>query len=379
MSIMNLMGIYHSFLLKKWYVLLYVLALIGLILAALLWFNTHQQKEAILQLGIVDQDQTTETNMILQAVGKGEEFSNQFKLKPFTNEEAKQALENHKIDGYIVLKEGMTKAFYKNGELPIHVYTYDETSVQSIVIQQLADSVYSRLMLAESGILTFAEFQKKATDEEFVSMMIRLLVTGLDRQGAFEVEEVKTYQLSTYVLVSAYFLSILIVYWTVSTLLHMNTSQALQQRLRLYPFVQERLILSRGLFATTVTVLFSIIMTICIVPFTAFEAYNSLYLITTLLSYILSIFFLFTLCEWVRFSIGKWLILLYLLVFSGAVIPTLYTQQWHMKENLFAQVFQRILDLLHENYITDFTFVFYIQISSIVLIWCVVLVWRKYR
>lgn len=120
-------------------------------------------------------------------------------------------------------------------------------------------------------------------------------------------------------------------------------------------------------------------MTICIVPFTAFEAYNSLYLITTLLSYILSIFFLFTLCEWVRFSIGKWLILLYLLVFSGAVIPTLYTQQWHMKENLFAQVFQRILDLLHENYITDFTFVFYIQISSIVLIWCVVLVWRKYR
>ncbi|MFN0311297.1 ABC transporter permease [Kurthia sp. ISK08] len=379
MSIMNLMGIYHSFLLKKWYVLLYVLALIGLILAALLWFNAHQQKETILQLGIVDQDQTTETNMILQAVGKGEEFSNQFKLKPFTNEQATKALENHKIDGYIVLKEGMTKAFYKNGELPIHVYTYDETSVQSIVIQQLADSVYSRLMLAESGILTFAEFQKKATDEEFVSMMIRLLVTGLDRQGAFEVEEVKTYQLSTYVLVSAYFLSILIIYWTVSTLLHMNTSQALQQRLRLYPFVQERLILSRGLFATTVTVLFSIIMTICIVPFTAFEAYNSLYLITTLLSYILSIFFLFTLCEWVRFSIGKWLILLYLLVFSGAVIPTLYTQQWHMKENLFAQVFQRILDLLHENYITDFTFVFYIQISSIVLIWCVVLVWRKYR
>ena len=150
MSIMNLMGIYHSFLLKKWYVLLYVLALIGLILAALLWFNTHQQKETILQLGIVDQDQTTETNMILQAVGKGEEFSNQFKLKPFTNEEAKQALENHKIDGYIVLKEGMTKAFYKNGELPIHVYTYDETSVQSIVIQQLADSVYSRLMLSGS-------------------------------------------------------------------------------------------------------------------------------------------------------------------------------------------------------------------------------------
>lgn len=379
MSIMNLMGIYHSFLLKKWYVLLYVLALIGLILAALLWFNTHQQKETILQLGIVDQDQTTETNMILQAVGKGEEFSNQFKLKPFTNEQATKALENHKIDGYIVLNKGMTQAFYKNGELPIHVYTYDETSVQSIVIQQLADSVYSRLMLAESGILTFAEFQKKATDEEFVSMMIRLLVTGLDRQGAFEVEEVKTYQLSTYVLVSAYFLSILIIYWTVSTLLHMNTSQALQQRLRLYPFVQERLILSRGLFATTVTVLFSIIMTICIVPFTAFEAYNSLYLITTLLSYILSIFFLFTLCEWVRFSIGKWLILLYLLVFSGAVIPTLYTQQWHMKENLFAQVFQRILDLLHENYITDFTFVFYIQISSIVLIWCVVLVWRKYR
>lgn len=379
MSIMNLMGIYHSFLLKKWYVLLYVLALIGLILAALLWFNTHQQKETILQLGIVDQDQTTETNMILQVVGKGEDFSTQFKLKPFTNEEAKKALENHTIDGYIVLKEGMTKAFYKNGELPIHVYTYDETSVQSIVIQQLADSVYSRLMLAESGILTFAEFQKKATDEEFVSMMIRLLVTGLDRQGAFEVEEVKTYQLSTYVLVSAYFLSILIVYWTVSTLLHMNTSQALRQRLRLYPFVQERLILSRGLFATIVTVLFSIIMTICIVPFTAFEAYNSLYLITTLLSYILSLFFLFTLCEWVRFSIGKWLILLYLLVFSGAVIPTLYTQQWHMKENLFAQVFQRILDLLHENYITDFTFVFYIQISSIVLIWCVVLVWRKYQ
>lgn len=40
----------------------------------------------------------------------------------------------------------MTKAFYKQGELPISVYTYDQQSMKSVVLSQLTDSVYQRLM-----------------------------------------------------------------------------------------------------------------------------------------------------------------------------------------------------------------------------------------
>ena len=49
----------------------------------------------------------------------------------------------------------MTKAFYKNGELPIVVNTYDTQSIESIVIMQLTDSVYSRLMLSMGGALSY--------------------------------------------------------------------------------------------------------------------------------------------------------------------------------------------------------------------------------
>ena len=84
----------------------------------------------------------------------------------------------------------MTKAFYKQGELPISVYTYDQQSMKSVVLSQLTDSVYQRLMRSMGGILAFQDLAPKTSHSDSINVMTDLLITGLNRSGAFNLEPI---------------------------------------------------------------------------------------------------------------------------------------------------------------------------------------------
>jgi len=373
------MGIYHSFLLKKWYLFLYLLAMIVLIIGAIAFVNNQQQREELLQLGIVDQDQTRETQMILTAIGEGKEFTEQFKLKALKENEAEKSLNSKKIDGYIVFEKGMTSAFYKSGELPIRVYTYDETAVQSIVIRQLADSVYARLMLSESGILTYGKLAGKPSDEQLVAMMMDLLFVGLDREAAFKVEEVKTYDLGKYAMISAYFIAIFFIYWMLSTILQMNQSPALQKRLKLYPNVQMKLLFARNILSCIYTIILTCILTLATISFFDIASYNSGYLIVTIMTLLLTLFILFTTIDLLQLPATKIIVALFLVALSGATIPIMYMKHLHLENQLFAQQFNSLLQLLHSNYVIDFTWSYYAQLLILIIILLSVYVWRRFR
>lgn len=379
MSVIKIMGIYHSFLLKKWYLFLYLLAMIVLIIGAIAFVNNQQQREELLQLGIVDQDQTKETQMILTAIGEGKEFTEQFKLKALKENEAEKSLDSKKIDGYIVFEKGMTAAFYKSGELPIRVYTYDETTVQSIVIRQLADSVYARLMLSESGILTYGKLAGKPSDEQLLAMMMDLLFVGLDREAAFKIEEVKTYDLGKYAMISAYFIAIFFIYWMLSTILKMNQSPALQKRLKLYPNVQMKLLVARNILSVIYTVILTAILTAIIVPLFDLATYNIGYLIVTIMTLVLSLLILFTFIDLLQLPIVKIVVILFVVALSGATIPIMYMKHLHVENQLFAQLFNSILQLLHSNYVVEFTWSFYVQLLILILILISAYVWRRFR
>lgn len=379
MSVIKIMGIYHSFLLKKWYLFLYLLAMIVLIIGAIAFVNNQQQREELLQLGIVDQDQTRETQMILTAIGEGKEFTEQFKLKALKENEAEKSLNSKKIDGYIVFEKGMTSAFYKSGELPIRVYTYDETAVQSIVIRQLADSVYARLMLSESGILTYGKLAGKPSDEQLVAMMMDLLFVGLDREAAFKVEEVKTYDLGKYAMISAYFIAIFFIYWMLSTILQMNQSPALQKRLKLYPNVQMKLLFARNILSCIYTIILTCILTLATISFFDIASYNSGYLIVTIMTLLLTLFILFTTIDLLQLPATKIIVALFLVALSGATIPIMYMKHLHLENQLFAQQFNSLLQLLHSNYVIDFTWSYYAQLLILIIILLSVYVWRRFR
>lgn len=379
MSVIKIMGIYHSFLLKKWYLFLYLLAMIVLIIGAIAFVNNKQQREELLQLGIVDQDQTKETQMILTVIGEGKEFTEQFKLKALNENEAEKSLNSKKIDGYIVFEKGMTSAFYKSGELPIRVYTYDETTVQSIVIRQLADSVYARLMLSESGILTYGKLAGKPSDEQLLAMMMDLLFVGLDREAAFKVEEVKTYDLGKYVMISAYFIAIFFLYWMLSTILKMNQSPALQKRLKLYPNVQMKLLIARNILSFIYTFILTSILTLATASLFDIATYNIGYLIVAIMSLLLSLFILFTTVDLLQLPFMKFVLAIFVIALSGATIPIMYMKHLHLENQLFAQIFNSILQLLHSNYVVDFTFSFHMQLLILTIILISAYAWRRFR
>lgn len=379
MSIINLLRIYHSFLFKKWYLLLYIVLLFSGLLLGVAISSEKLVSEPTLKIGIVDEDQSTETQMILKTIGDGQSIAKEFTIEAVEEEHAQQRLKEHAIDGYIVFEEGMTEQFYANGQLPIRVHTYDENSVQSIVINQLADSVYSRLMLSEAGILTYAEIRPDATQEELVEIMMDMLFVGLDRQAAFQITDVQSYELGKYVVITMLFLSVFLFYWSLSTLLQMNNSIALQNRLSLYPFVREKLVLSRALFSLGYTVLFTLIMVSVVWRFTAIESYNMGYLVLIFASYLVAISLVFILCELINLPLLKLGIAVIIILLSGATIPIIYLKNMMLADLLFAQIFYALLEILHHNYVIDWSLTFYLQYFSLVVICVLFVVWRWRR
>ncbi|KMS30122.1 membrane protein, partial [Staphylococcus aureus] len=62
-----------------------------------------------------------------------------------------------------------------------------------VVLSPLTDSDYQRLMLSMVGILAFQDLAPKASHSYSINVMTDLLITGLNRSGAFNLEPIHLY------------------------------------------------------------------------------------------------------------------------------------------------------------------------------------------
>lgn len=62
MKTIQLFYIFHSFLLKKWHLLLYLILMITALFTVLLVIQQLNQDDEKFRIGIVDQDKSSETN-----------------------------------------------------------------------------------------------------------------------------------------------------------------------------------------------------------------------------------------------------------------------------------------------------------------------------
>ena len=377
-AFMTMLKAYHSFLLQKWYILPYLVLSCSVILGTIVVVQ-QQSKESSMTIGIVDHDHTTETRMILTAVQKQGSLAEGFTLKGYDSKVAEQALRDKKIDGYIVLKEGMTHAFYNNGSLPIEVVTYDKDSLQGLLINQLTLSVYERLMMSEAGILTYGHFNKEASDEEIIAMMLDLLANSLNREAIFDRHEVDTMPFADYYVMSAYVTVIIGFFLALLTIFHMNMPTALRDRLRMYPFAHEKLVLVRYSLATIYTVAFAFVAIAVLYALLgpAFELYNSGYLVVTITSFILLTALVYIVLE-LMFSgtlqmVAKMIATALIVIGSGAVIPTMYFQRTWFYNNPFAQLFDDLVQLFMDNYVQDYASSIWVSIAVLIVILGVVL------
>src|SRR5699024_4194984 len=117
--------------------------------------------------------------------------------------------------------------FYKSGSLPISVHTYDKQSTKSLVINQLTDSVYQRLMLSMGGGLTYTTLSSHNDKDHTLMLLTDLLFTSLNRTGAFDYEPIHIYDSLSYYVITTYLASIYIFALSLFTILKMNQTTAL--------------------------------------------------------------------------------------------------------------------------------------------------------
>lgn len=388
MSTIKLFNIYHSFLIKKWYLIAYILLLFLAVLAVMIGVNQVNEKDQAFTIGIVDKDQSKETKLILNAIGDGQSLGKDLSIKHYNEEKARQLLSKKKIDGYFVFKDGMTKAFYKNGELPIVVNTYDKQSVESIIILQLTDSVYSRLMLSMGGAMSYTSLYPSASENELLTMMTDMLFTGLNRSGSFNDEPIKVFDTFGYYTISTYFVSIFFFFFSIFSILKMNQKDALKERLSMYHFSYEKLTIVRGVFSLFYTTLWSILGLWVIIHFLKpeFEMYNIWQISLDIAYYLVMIFLVFLFID-IAFRnilnyLFKVLLTLVILLLSGTVIPIIYLKSLSagMIEALpFSIVFNQLVELLLNNYIIDTHPMYYWHLGIMFVLVISALYWRYRR
>ncbi|WP_436863638.1 ABC transporter permease [Mammaliicoccus sciuri] len=388
MSTIKLFNIYHSFLIKKWYLIAYILLLFLAVLAVMIGVNQVNEKDQAFTIGIVDKDQSKETKLILNAIGDGQSLGNDLSIKHYNEEKARQLLSKKKIDGYFVFKDGMTKAFYKNGELPIVVNTYDKQSVESIIILQLTDSVYSRLMLSMGGAMSYTSLYPSASENELLTMMTDMLFTGLNRSGSFNDEPIKVFDTFGYYTISTYFVSIFFFFFSIFSILKMNQKDALKERLSMYHFSYEKLTIVRGVYSLFYTTLWSILGLWVIIHFLKpeFEMYNIWQISLDIAYYLVMIFLVFLFID-IAFRnilnyLFKVLLTLVILLLSGTVIPIIYLKSLSagMIEALpFSIVFNQLVELLLNNYIIDTHPMYYWHLGIMFVLVISALYWRYRR
>ncbi len=383
----KLFNIYHSFLYKKWYLLLYLLLLFATIVGVMMVITYTQTKDERFRIGLVDKDQSSETRLILKSIGDGKSIGNNLELKQMPEHKAERLLKQNKLDGYFVLDKGMTDSFYKYGTLPISVYTYDKSSVRSVVIYQLTDSVYSRLMLSMGGAKSYKVLYPEASREEMLEMMTDMLFIGLNRNGAFDEQPVKLYNSYAYYTVSAIFISIYLFYLSLFSVLKMNQEHALLDRLSLLRFSIEKLTFARSIVTLFYTVSFTVFMLLIsnMMMNYKFEYYNLQTLIMIMVIYLILIsgllFFIDCCFTGMLNILFKAILTIVIILFSGATIPSVYFKGHHdfLYEQPFSYIFNQLVELLLNNYLIDQPGCLWLYLVLSALTAFIIWVWRYRR
>lgn len=388
MRTLQLFRIYHSFLLKKWHLFLYLVLIIIGLFSTLLVIQQFNQDDSKFRIGVVDRDQSTETALILKSMGDGTNLGKDISIKRYNKQEAHQLLKAQKLEGYYVFEKGMTKSFYKKGNLPISVYTYDKQSTKSLVINQLTGSVYNRLMLSMGGGLAYTSLAEDAGKEDTMLLLTDLLFTGLNRTGGFDYKPVQIYDTASYYVITGYLASIFIFALSLFSILKMNQVTALKFRLSMYHFSFEKLTLIRSLFTLFYTSIWAVVglfWMLNVLP-NDFESYNWSTVVIQLIYYILMLIIWLTIIDlisskWMNYIL-KSIFSIIILLLSGLIIPTIYFK--HLFNGIFTVqpfsfVTNQMLEIILNNYILETPLMFYISflLSFVVLIFVIVGRYRK--
>lgn len=320
------------------FLLFFPIILVGAV--ALLFYSWIQPvTETPLTIAIVDNDQSEETVLLSTLLTDSNTLAEHISMIQLTTDEAKTQLAQQKIIGYLSLPTNFTETLY-NGERTNIAITADPAHQNEILLlKQVVDRIANYMNLAQANLLLINETAHALhyTDETRISLIKTHLLSYFTRFFAKEqfmpheeVENIATANPVNYYMLSVIFSLLIIWIFLLQQWLLKETPQSITWRLRLYNVGLIKPLLAKGalclLIPLPLATLFIYIM----------RAYAQLYwlpsdyvkifvlLLCVTLIFCCHLLCIELLCQPKRAMPLQLVYTLYIIISSGAILPSAY-------------------------------------------------------
>ncbi|EQB35766.1 hypothetical protein M948_12045 [Virgibacillus sp. CM-4] len=331
---------------RKWLTLpllfLFPFIIIGMVFVIIVSFLLPNESQPI-QLGLVDNDQSEETQLLLEMMTEASELGSYIQIDSMNENEAVQAVKNNQLSSYIIFPEYFTKHLYQGVSVELPVIGNANQPIRSQMINELIESVARHIRSSQANVLTINHYAKEMqlSDQERNALVFEqfkeFVFYTIGRDRIINEEQLinqATNNPLSYFSLAGWFVVLTIWMLLMYMLLYKEERKKMQQRLALYGVSELQQIVAKvitsGLFVFPLAIgLFFIIQ-----PFVQWEIQGLGIWRILLISGMYSIGFLIGLAIIERIIASYRLQLLIqsfytiaILLLSGAIVPTIYFPQ----------------------------------------------------
>lgn len=327
---------------RKWLslplLLLFPILLTGPVLFIILQFFINEE-HAPVQVGIVDQDQSEETQLVSQLIEETP-LSSFLELKGMEEQQAIERIEDDSLSAYLVIPEGFTEDLYQGRSVEFPIVGNPTQPAQSQLVRELIESVTRHIRASQANILTINYYAKQLdmdsqtrSDLLFEQFKEYFFYTiGKDRiVNESEISNAATSSPLNYYSLSFWFTFVTLWLFVIYNFLSKEDTVRLKQRMKLYGVTVLQQTLAKMCVTLMVATLFSAIALFLFHSLLDWDMTIKDYGLVLLLNLLYCTQFLFALglveiiifSQKLRMLIQSILSGVYLLI-SGALIPTIY-------------------------------------------------------
>ncbi|TGB01122.1 ABC transporter permease [Halobacillus salinus] len=171
------------------------LIIIGLVVLVLQ--SVVEEGAEPVRAAVVDEDDTFQTNALINQLSEEERLSQALDLIPLEAEEAEQAFEKGELAGVMTIPEGFTASLMIGENDPISVMTNEDDSLDATMLKVLLESGANYISASQSAVNTVYDLHiRNLSEDERNSRLQEAIITytlfALDRGDLFSEETVTT-------------------------------------------------------------------------------------------------------------------------------------------------------------------------------------------
>lgn len=240
-------------------------------------------EESPIELGVVNEDQSEETEMIIDILQEASEFGPFMQIETVTLDKAETKIVDNELSAYIVLPEDFTSNLYNGHAVTMAVTGNPQQRMESNVVHELINSVMRHIESSQANILLVNEYAKKVNmDDEARSELVMdefmrtfLSVAGKDK--IISEDTVKNYSTSSplhYFVLSSFFIVMISWLLVMYHFLYQEEASRMTERMRLYGVTQLQQIIARIIVTLGLVGLFSAAAFYGMVKVASFDLYS---------------------------------------------------------------------------------------------------------